>query len=492
MTQESAPHRKTLARVIAVTGCDGSGKSTLTTDLLRHAQAHGRARLVYLGQSSGNIKRALARLPVIGAPITRYLENKASQVHDAKSSAVNGPTALVIYLLSCWRAHKLRRVLRLCRHGTIVITDRYPQAQIPGFPVDGPGLAAKPTKGWFARKLAAREQRLYDWMAGHLPALVIRLDVDAATAHARKSDHRLEMLRKKCELIPMLHFNGARIFDIDARRPYDQVLDAALRATTDILASVNDRAEPRTPAPAAATRPAHLPVPGLVAVVGCDGTGKSSLTKDLTTYFGRRRPTVRRYLGLVSGETGVKIRQIPLIGQRLEPHLARKASLAQDMQRKLPGFGTALVMYLLSHWRAIHFQRAVRLAQRGVLVITDRYPQAEISGFHYDGPGLGAQRGQSRLLPWFVRNEQRLYDRMATRLPTLVIRLGIDSETAQARKPDHSPAELQDKIEVMAKLHYNGARMFELDTRQPYAEVLQQAITAIETAVAPSGTDEQV
>lgn len=489
MIHRSAQHRCTLARVIAITGCDGSGKSTLAADLLDNAQDHGRAKLVYLGQSSGNIKDTIAGLPVIGTPIVRYLVHKASQVHDQESSAVKGLAALVIYLLSRWRAHKFRRVMRSCRQGTIVITDRYPQSEIPGFPVDGPGLGAKPTSGWLARKLEVREQHLYDWMAGYLPALVIRLDVDADTAHRRKPDHHLDRLRKKASLIPLLHFNGARILDIDARRPYDEVLDLARRAAADILGTTNHDAAQPVQQPATTAPVACAAVPGLIAVVGCDGTGKSSLTRDLSLHFGRGRPTARRYLGLVSGETGEKIKHVPLVGQRLESHLARKAALAQDMRRKLPGLGTAIVMYLLSQWRAIHFQRTVRLARRGVLVITDRYPQAQIPGFRYDGPGLGATRGKNRLLHWLARSEQRVYDRMATFLPSLVIRLGVDVKTAQCRKPDHNPAELRDKIGVMEKLHYNGARIIELDTRVPYADVLQRAIEMTEGVVTLSTAD---
>ncbi len=40
---------------------------------------------------------------------------------------------------------------------------------------------------------------------------------------------------------------------------------------------------------------------GLIAVVGCDGTGKSTLTHDLVKVLGQDGPAVRRYLGLVSG-----------------------------------------------------------------------------------------------------------------------------------------------------------------------------------------------
>ncbi len=66
--------------------------------------------------------------------------------------------------------------------------------------------------------------------------------------------------------------------------------------------------------------------------------------------------------------------------------------------------------------------------------------------------------------------------------PALVIKLSIDVVTAFARKPDHGSAELSDKIAVMERLRYNGAPIFNLDTRVPYAEVFEQALHAV-TAV---------
>jgi thymidylate kinase len=226
------------------------------------------------------------------------------------------------------------------------------------------------------------------------------------------------------------------------------------------------------------------PVPGLIAVVGCDGTGKSTLTHDLVKRLGNEGPAVRRYLGLVSGETGDKIKRLPLIGRRLEKRLAAKAAHAQDMKNKLPGAWGALIMYGLSLWRAAHLRRVVRLTERGVLVITDRYPQAEITGFRYDGPGLGMARSHQWLVRKLAAREQALYERMALIRPALVIKLDIDLATAQARKPDHGTPELTDKIAVMRRLRYNGAPLLDLDTRVPYAEVFEKALRAVTATVA--------
>lgn len=225
-----------------------------------------------------------------------------------------------------------------------------------------------------------------------------------------------------------------------------------------------------------------IPLAGVFAVVGCDGTGKSTLTHDLQAKLLDKGPSKRRYLGLVSGEIGDKIKDLPFIGVRLEKNLHNKANRALDMEKKLPGTGTALIMYVLSLWRAWLMLRVIRLSKRGVQVITDRYPQVEISGFHYDGPGLDVNRSDNWLVRKLALREHRLYEWMAEHKPALVIRLNIDADCAHSRKPDHDIAELRDKISMMNRLSFNGARVCEIDATIPYPEVLAAALQAISSA----------
>lgn len=227
-------------------------------------------------------------------------------------------------------------------------------------------------------------------------------------------------------------------------------------------------------------------IPGLIAVVGSDGTGKSTLTADLVRNLQKQRVTERRYLGLISGEDGDKIKRLPVIGVWLERRLAAKSDKTQRMSNKPPALWAALIMYGFSLWRSSNLQKAIRLAQSGVLVISDRYPQAEISGFYYDGPGIGVERAKGWLMSRLAESERRLYQQMALIRPQLILRLDIDVDTAYARKPDHSYEELEDKISAMVRIQYNGSRIIELDARAPYDEVLAKALDSIAAVAAGS------
>lgn len=225
-------------------------------------------------------------------------------------------------------------------------------------------------------------------------------------------------------------------------------------------------------------------ITGLIAVVGSDGTGKSTLTADLVKNLQQHLPTERRYLGLISGEDGDKIKRLPFIGVWLERRLAAKSDKTQRMSNQPPALWAALIMYGFSVWRAANLRKIIRLAESGVLVISDRYPQAEISGFYYDGPGIGVERASGWLMTRLAAREKRLYQKMALSCPELILRLDVDVDTAFSRKPDHSYEELKDKISAMVRIQYNGSRIIELDARAPYDEVLDKALNAIST-VAP-------
>ncbi len=217
----------------------------------------------------------------------------------------------------------------------------------------------------------------------------------------------------------------------------------------------------------------------VIAIVGCDGSGKSTLTASLVNELASRMPTEHIYLGQSSGRIGEWISQLPVIGAPFGRYLRSKAAHVHEKPSTPPGNITALVIYLLSCWRAYKFRKMLCKNQQGYLLITDRYPQAEISGFYYDGPGIGVERATGKISRFLAQRERRLYQKMAQYRPELIIRLGIDIDTAISRKPDHDYAELQDKIGVMSTIGYNGTKILEIDSRAPYSEVLEQAQKAV-------------
>ncbi|MGD9583776.1 MAG: hypothetical protein AB7V26_08975 [Lysobacterales bacterium] len=224
-----------LAPLIAVIGCDGSGKSTVSEAVLAWVRGYGPAIAAHLGKQSGNIGRALARLPLVGRMLDRAIAKKTDKTRAQREKKTPGLlTALVIYAFSLRRLRRFRRMMAARRQGLIIVTDRYPQLELPGA-YDGTGLSADAPGNALVRWLARRERAHYQWMTSFRPDLVIRLNVDLDTACARKPDHRRELLRDKVAATPLLTFNGAPIVEVDAALPLDQVLAAATAAASATL-----------------------------------------------------------------------------------------------------------------------------------------------------------------------------------------------------------------------------------------------------------------
>ena len=220
----------------------------------------------------------------------------------------------------------------------------------------------------------------------------------------------------------------------------------------------------------------------LIAIIGADGSGKSTLAADLTREYARERPTQYVYLGLGSGALGQKLAALPLIGRLLSPIIEKKASRTRDPKDRIPGPVSALVVYLFSLRRRRRFEEMMGLRRKGVMVITDRYPQIEVPGF-YDGPGLSAARAEGGFVRWLAAREARSYAEMAAHRPTLVLRLMIDADTALARKPEHGRALVEQKIAVTPKLHFGGAPIAEIDAAMNYADERALAHRLIDEAL---------
>jgi thymidylate kinase len=216
------------------------------------------------------------------------------------------------------------------------------------------------------------------------------------------------------------------------------------------------------------------PLAPLVAIIGSDGAGKTTVAAHLCSSLAGEG-AVYAYLGLGTGTIGLKIQAWPLIGPAVSRRLAAKATQARTKGEKIPGVFTALTIYGFSLLRVRRFRQMQALRDRTSIVICDRYPQVDVPGF-YDGPGLNASTPTGRFTAWLAKREFALYQSMVSHLPTLVIRLNIDAETAFSRKPDHNLSLLQQKVQATSSLRFNNAKIIDVDASQPLERV--QAICA--------------
>ncbi|PIP80550.1 MAG: ATP-binding protein [Gammaproteobacteria bacterium CG22_combo_CG10-13_8_21_14_all_40_8] len=224
------------APIIAIIGCDGSGKSTVCEQIAKWVTLYGDAAAVHLGKQQGNVGRTLSNLPLVGKMLGSLIARKVSSVNkaQAQNKAPIFLPALVMYAFTLRRVRRFKKMLKLRNQGFIIIADRFPQLDYPKA-YDGPSFIQNALASSLVQRLIRKEYAAFEWMTSFEPDLVIRLNVDIDTACARKPDHERELLQNKINITPLLKFKNAPIVDINTVQPLVNVLADVKAAVSNTL-----------------------------------------------------------------------------------------------------------------------------------------------------------------------------------------------------------------------------------------------------------------
>ena len=204
----------------------------------------------------------------------------------------------------------------------------------------------------------------------------------------------------------------------------------------------------------------------IIAVVGADGAGKSTVVRDLHEWLSYKLSSVSLYLGIPKGHPIPRgLRRLASLFARLR--LRRLAEAALEWRH---------VAHAYLRHRLV--RRAAAVREQGIIVLTDRYPLRAFWSMTepMDGPRL-SQASPRR------RRERSLYERLPAQ-PDLVVALAVDLETAAQRKPFTSPTQQQQvasKIDAVRRLAEQGCEqpVVVLHPHGPYNDVLREAKRAV-------------
>lgn len=220
--------------LVVVIGADGSGKSSLVTDLRSWFAPKLDTMAVYFGSGDGPssalrwpMKLLKDRLRPAQGPVSAA---SATPGTGAGSRSPGWAKATWALALAREKHQRLRHAFDARNRGMLVICDRYPQTQRPGIN-DGPllhGWSGRGLRAWMARW----EARPYVLADRFPPDLVVRLHVDQSAAEHRRPEHDPDDLARRRALVAELAFPTARFgtVEIDANQPYPQVLEAVKAA----------------------------------------------------------------------------------------------------------------------------------------------------------------------------------------------------------------------------------------------------------------------
>lgn len=236
-------------------------------------------------------------------------------------------------------------------------------------------------------------------------------------------------------------------------------------------------------APMFVRRQVGRPAP-IVAVIGSDGSGKSTVSRRLVRELNEKSDTRFIYFGTGDGP-GSLIRK-PMVWMRklLRYDSAESKSSRQDSaptkskKREIPRFAKALWAITVARERRSKMRQARRAAAAGMIVITDRYPQIEFSGIH-DGPRLGEWIESGGWRRSLARWERRKYECFVAQAPDLVLLLDVSPELAAERRPEEPPDELKRRIEVARALNFGTDRRVVVDASEPLGRVVARSLKEV-------------
>ncbi len=225
----------------------------------------------------------------------------------------------------------------------------------------------------------------------------------------------------------------------------------------------------------------------LVALVGVDGSGKSTVVAELVRWLDPLLDAAPIYLGSGKGPVSLP-RRLLEAGAALGRWLTRRSPVTTPPGAPRRGRGAswlrtgAEVLWLVALARERHARlRQVRRARNvGMLVICDRFLQTDVPHFN-DGPAFAHWTDHAwGLLRWAARRERAALSNVALQPPDLVIRLNVTAELAALRRPTMSLERLRHGVETITALRYPGVtRVVEVDASQPLPVVLLQVKRAL-------------
>jgi thymidylate kinase len=201
----------------------------------------------------------------------------------------------------------------------------------------------------------------------------------------------------------------------------------------------------------------------IVAVVGADGAGKSTVVEALCDWLGDDFAVRKVHLGKPSWSSATFVLRALL--------KARKELLR--LLRRDPGSRTAAMLPAVATARDRYstYARSARFALDGGLVICDRFPLPQLTLM--DAPQIERAIGAAtpgRLVAAMSRLEQRYYRRLAP--PDVLIVLRVDPEIAVQRQPSDGPDYVRTRWSEIWKVDWQSLGAHVIDAGRSQTEVV--------------------
>ncbi|QHL88825.1 oligosaccharide flippase family protein [Nibribacter ruber] len=218
----------------------------------------------------------------------------------------------------------------------------------------------------------------------------------------------------------------------------------------------------------------------VIAVIGADGSGKSTVTANLRDTFQKKLDVYRIYYGRGDGKVSWP-RKMLTRAKGAFLHAPKKSASGKKIALTTPRKkGTLAEVYrcinalMVANEKRRNLQWMQVAKEKGMLIICDRYPQNQIMGYN-DGPLLHhLADSKNPVFRMLSKMEANIYAKAESTPPDVIFKLIAEAEVVEARKPGETLlATLEAKIAGFKSLQFKDTcKVITVDATQPLDQVL--------------------
>lgn len=219
----------------------------------------------------------------------------------------------------------------------------------------------------------------------------------------------------------------------------------------------------------------------VIAICGLDGSGKSTLVKELELTFSKDFSVKVLHLGRPSSNLLTFMPNLLIKSFNVVRRLRVNEIKANKTDKSSLSILLALRAFCLAYDRKIESLKAHNLSRKGYLVICDRYPGLTVGKM--DSPRIPFDKTRNCLYQFLYKKENLFYTTMqsADQLFHLSVPLEVALERNAKRTKfgKETEAELRIRFSENEGAQFLGERYFSIDSTTPFEEVKSEVISKL-------------
>lgn len=217
----------------------------------------------------------------------------------------------------------------------------------------------------------------------------------------------------------------------------------------------------------------------IIAFVGTDGSGKSTVSSDIYKWMSAKIECKKYYMGTGDGKTTLKASTL----KNANKYIGRNQINNDNLYHHISFFKNPFIFlkkYLkMSMILDVEKNNNKKIKEmfiyklNGGNSILDRYPQIEVAGQN-DGPKMPIYSnifGNTFFMKMNIKKEQKYLSIVKKIKPDIIFRMNITAEETLKRKDEIKDVDLaQKKIDDLMNIHFDGSKVYDINTQQNYED----------------------